>query len=235
MTVIETTDELPSVLELDHVQMRYPGPPEVLALADATFCVQPGEYVAITGPSGSGKSTLLNVLGLLARPTSGRYRLHGVDVAGLTEKSRAGARAHWVGTVFQAFHLLTDRSAVDNVMMGSLYSGHAGSHADLVQRAQRELDRVGLSHRYRATPSTLSGGEKQRVAIARALFARPHVLLCDEPTGNLDSHSASGVLDLFDELNAQGQTVVVITHAPEVATRAHRRLAVFDGVVREGP
>lgn len=221
------------LIRLDGVERRYPGPPEVVALRDATFSVAQGEYVALMGPSGAGKSTLLNVLGLLTRPSAGQYWLAGVEVASLTERQMAGVRAQWIGTVFQAFHLLTDRTAVDNVMLGALYGGHQLRRNEIRDRAYEALERVGLSHRVAAMPSTLSGGERQRVAIARALMMRPRLLLCDEPTGNLDSATAAGILDLFSDLHAQGQALVMITHALQVAARAQRTLVMNDGVVSQ--
>lgn len=224
----------PPVIELDRIEMRFPGPPEVYALRDATFSVGQGDYVAITGPSGSGKSTAMNVMGLLARPTAGTYRLRGIDVGSLPEKERAGIRGGWIGTIFQAFHLLSDRSAAQNVMMAALYSNPSGlTGKQLVERARECLDQVGLSHRFDANPATMSGGERQRVAIARAMFSRPALLLCDEPTGNLDSHATQDVLTLFDELHDQGQTVIVVTHSDQVAGRAMRRIHILDGVASE--
>jgi putative ABC transport system ATP-binding protein len=221
----------PPLIRLDHVERRYAGPPEVVALRDATFTLGPGEYLALMGPSGSGKSTLLNVLGLLTRPSSGQYSLGGVDVASLTERQIAGVRAQWIGTVFQSFHLLTDRTAEANVTLGALYGGYRLRRDEIRDRARDALERVGLSHRVEAFPSTLSGGERQRVAIARALMMRPRLLLCDEPTGNLDSATAEGILDLFGDLHAQGQAVVMITHSSQVADRAERALVMNDGVV----
>lgn len=221
------------LLRLDHVGRAYQGPPEVIALRDATFSVDQGEYLALMGPSGSGKSTLLNVLGLLTRPTRGSYFLGGLDVASLTARQVAGVRANWIGTIFQAFHLLTDRSAEENVSMGALYGGAQLRRKEVRSRARIMLERVGLSHRIDAMPSTMSGGERQRVAIARALITQPKLLLCDEPTGNLDSTTAAEILALFGELHHQGQTLVMITHSSEVAARASRRLSMADGVVSE--
>jgi putative ABC transport system ATP-binding protein len=172
---------------------------------------------------------LLNVLGLLDRPTEGRYELDGVDVGALTEPDRTALRARWIGFVFQAFHLLPYRSAVENVAMSMLYGG--------VRRRERErlateaLVRVGLGRRIHAVPATLSGGERQRVAIARALAVCPRLLLCDEPTGNLDSASSEAVLDLVSELHTDGMTVVMITHDPLAARRASRLLVMRDGVL----
>ena len=222
-----------ALISLEGIERRYPGPPEVLALRDASFAIQAGEYVAVTGPSGSGKSTLLNILGLLTRPTAGRYILNGQDVTAVSEAGAAGIRAHWIGVIFQSFHLLNDRSATTNVMMGALYGGHALSKTEIQHRAAEALDQVGLSHRAYALPSTLSGGERQRVAIARALMMRPRILLCDEPTGNLDSRTTEEILDVFSTLGDAGQTLVMITHSPDVAARAGRRLEVLDGRVKE--
>ena len=226
------TASLQPLIAMEGIERRYPGP--VFALRDATFSLHPGEYVAITGPSGAGKSTLLNILGFLTRPTAGRYLFGGRDVTELSEATAAGIRARWIGVIFQAFHLLNDRSAATNVAMGALYGGHDLTDAEIHRRADEALDRVGLSHRAHATPSTLSGGERQRVAIARALMMRPRLLLCDEPTGNLDSHTTDEILGVFRALNEAGQTLVMITHAPEVAAHAGRLLQVRDGVVREG-
>lgn len=222
-----------ALILLEGVERRYPGPPEVFALRDATFSIDAGEYVAITGPSGSGKSTLLNVLGLLTRPTAGRYVFSGQEVSTLKENNAAGIRSRWIGVIFQAFHLLNDRSAITNVAMGALYGGHDLTNAEISNRAYEALQRVGLGHRTHALPSTLSGGERQRVAIARALMMRPRLLLCDEPTGNLDSSTTEEILDVFRLLNDAGQTLVMITHSPEVASRAGRVLNVRDGVVHE--
>ncbi|MFT3887099.1 MAG: ABC transporter ATP-binding protein [Arachnia sp.] len=223
-----------ALIAMEGVERRYAGPPEVFALRDATFAVDPGEYVAITGPSGAGKSTLLNILGFLTRPTAGRYLFAGQDVTGLTEAAAAGIRARWIGVIFQAFHLLNDRSAATNVAMGALYGGHDLSDAEIRDRADEALNCVGLAHRSHAMPSTLSGGERQRVAIARALMMRPRLLLCDEPTGNLDSRTTGEILGVFRQLNDAGQTLVMITHSSEVAAAAGRTLQVRDGVVREG-
>jgi putative ABC transport system ATP-binding protein len=217
------------VVVLEQAGLTYPGPPPVPALRPSDLTIWPGELVALTGPSGSGKSTLLNLLGLLDRPTTGVYRLDGVDVTGLSEAQRAGIRAQRIGFVFQAFHLLAHRSAVDNVALGLLYRG--ARRQQRVAVAVEALERVGLSHRRHALPTTLSGGERQRVAIARALVGRPRLLLCDEPTGNLDSTTAAGVLDLIGDLHRDGMTVLLITHDPAVAARAGRSIRIRDGQV----
>jgi putative ABC transport system ATP-binding protein len=190
-----------------------------------------GDYVAITGPSGSGKSTLLNIAGLLDRPSSGTYFLDGVDTCMLSDRALAALRGHCIGFVFQAYHLLPHRSAAENVMIGMLY-GRVNRKVRH-QLAMAALDLVGLTDRAGALPTQLSGGERQRVAIARAVVNRPPLLLCDEPTGNLDSASASVVLELMEGLWRSGFTIVVITHDTQVARRARRALSVRDGVVVE--
>jgi putative ABC transport system ATP-binding protein len=220
-----------AVVELRAAALTYPGPPPVPALRPTDLTVAAGEYVAVVGPSGSGKSTLLNVLGLLDRPTQGSYLLDGHDVGALAEADRTALRARRVGFVFQAFHLLPYRTVAENVAMAGLYAQRdrrARSRA-----AIEALERVGLSHRLHARAATLSGGERQRVAIARAITAEPSLLLCDEPTGNLDSVTGAGILDLFDELNRAGITIVVITHDPLIVPRAGRTFAIRDGVVEE--
>ncbi len=205
------------------------GPAEVHALRDATLQVHQGDYVSVEGPSGSGKSTLLNVMALLDRHTSGDYRFDGVGVGDLTEAQRNGVRAHRIGFVFQSFHLLAHRDVTDNVMLSMIYNRVRKPRRR--RRALAALDRVGLSHRVDFRPTLLSGGERQRVAIARAIAHRPDVLMCDEPTGNLDSSTGESILDLFDELRADGLTLVVVTHDPDVGARADRTIRVRDGVV----
>jgi len=214
------------------VARTYPGPPPVAALRPTDLRIDRGDYVALTGRSGSGKSTVVNVLGLIDRPTAGTYRLDGRDTRAMTESARTTLRAHRIGLVFQAFHLLPHRSAVDNVALGLLYQGVPTRHR--LAQARSALLRVGLGHRLTAPPQRLSGGERQRVAIARALVAEPDLLLCDEPTGNLDSVTAGAVLDLLEELPGDGLTVVVITHDPTVAARAARHLSIVDGQVAGG-
>ena len=193
--------------------------------------IWPGEWVAIVGPSGSGKSTLLNVLGLLDRHTAGTYRLEGVDVEELDDLSRAGLRGRRIGFIFQSFHLLSYRTVLENVMLAELYVGASRRGRRL--RAMAALERVGLSDRAEFLPTRLSGGQQQRAAIARALMGQPSLLLCDEPTGNLDSQNAESVLDLFDQLSQESLTLAVITHDDNVAGRAHRRVRIIDGVLRE--
>lgn len=219
------------IVRLDGVGLTYPGPPPVPALRPTDLVIEQGEYVAVVGPSGSGKSTLLNVLGLLDRPTTGRYELDGWDTGSLSDADRTALRGRHIGFVFQAFHLLPYRSALENVALAQLYAGTPRRARE--EAAVDALNRVGLGHRLHAAPTTLSGGERQRVAIARALAANPRLLLCDEPTGNLDSATAEEVLALFDRLHAEGQTIVLVTHDPTVAARAHRRLHLVDGTVSE--
>jgi putative ABC transport system ATP-binding protein len=190
-----------------------------------------GEHVAITGPSGSGKSTLLNLLGLLDRPTEGCLKIDGIDLGRASERDRAAVRARHIGFVFQSFHLLPHRSAVENVMLAQVY-------ADMPRRrrygeAMSALRGVGLARRAHALPTELSGGERQRVAIARALVNRPSLLLCDEPTGNLDSAATKELTDLLSALHGQGTTLLVITHNPVVAARAQRQIRIRDGRLSE--
>ncbi|WP_046767965.1 ABC transporter ATP-binding protein [Jiangella alkaliphila] len=207
----------------------YPGPPRVEAVRDVDLTIASGEYLSIIGPSGSGKSTLLHLLGLLDRPSHGVYRLDGVDVSTLSERRRTRVRGERIGFVFQAFHLLPHRSVLENVELAMIYL--RVPRRDRTARATATLERVGLGHRLDFDPITLSGGERQRVAIARALVAQPSLLLADEPTGNLDSGNAASVLDLFDELHAEGLTLAVITHDDGVSARAQRRVRIVDGTV----
>ncbi|MFD9895651.1 ABC transporter ATP-binding protein [Amycolatopsis sp. NPDC059027] len=223
--------EVPPVIALRGVHRVYPGTPPVHALRATDLTVRAGEYVAVVGPSGSGKSTLLNLLGMLDTPTGGVYALNGVDVAGLPDADRTTVRGSTVGFVFQAFHLLPHRTATENVELAMLYNRTPRRLRRT--RAHEALERVGLGARRDALPTTMSGGERQRVAIARALVNRPSLLLCDEPTGNLDSGTTSAVLDLFGGLHEAGLTMVVITHDPVVAARAGRVLEISDGTMRE--
>ncbi|WTV69516.1 ABC transporter ATP-binding protein [Streptomyces sp. NBC_00029] len=215
------------VIELRGAGLTYPGPPPVEALRPCDLTVRRGEFITVVGPSGSGKSTFLNVAGLLDSPTSGRYLLDGIDTGALPDRERTALRGRRIGFVFQSFHLLPHRSALENVTLAMLYTGTP--RAQRLVRAREALDQVGLGHRAGAVPGRLSGGERQRVAIARALVGRPSLLLCDEPTGNLDSVNAASVLTLLDELHGAGMTVLVITHDPQVARRGHRTLTIRDG------
>jgi putative ABC transport system ATP-binding protein len=219
------------VIELRGLTRTYPGPPPVPALRSADLVIEQGDYVAVTGPSGSGKSTLLHLLGLLDVPTGGSYLLDGLDTSALDDKDRSALRGRRIGFVFQAFHLLPYRSALENVQLAELYNSTPRS--DRLGAAVGALDAVGLGHRMDALPTTLSGGECQRVAIARALVNRPSLLLCDEPTGNLDSRNAAALMELLDQLNAEGFTIVIITHDARVAGHASRTIAISDGVLSE--
>jgi putative ABC transport system ATP-binding protein len=225
------TDDQPPVVRLEGVSRRFAGPPAVLAVRDVDLTIGAGEYVSIVGPSGSGKSTLLHLLGLLDRPTEGRYHLDGIDTAALDDRERARERGGRIGFVFQSFHLLPHRTVLENVMLALLYTD---VRRDVRRhRAVAAIERVGLAHRLTASPRTLSGGERQRVAIARALVAGPSLLLADEPTGNLDSATSRTILDLFDALHGEGRTLAVITHDDAVSSRARRRVRIADGRLQE--
>ncbi|MGV9303690.1 ABC transporter ATP-binding protein [Nonomuraea sp. NPDC003727] len=223
------------VIALNAVGKEFPADPPVRALSGVSLDVHRTDYVAIIGPSGSGKSTLLNVLGLLDRPSSGSYRLDGIETTELPDGERTRLRGSRIGFVFQSFHLLPHRSVAENVMLAEVYRSGAARRGrkDRRARALAALERVGLSHRVDFLPDRLSGGERQRAAIARALMGGPSLLLCDEPTGNLDSRNTEAVLDLFDDLRDQGLTIVVITHENEVSDRAKRRVRITDGVLVE--
>lgn len=219
------------LIELRGLARTYPGPPPVPALRPAELLIEAGDYVAVTGPSGSGKSTLLHLLGLLDSPTGGSYLLDGLDTSALNDRDRSALRGRRIGVVFQAFHLLPYRTALENVLLAELYN--QTPRGTRLQAAAGALAAVGMGHRLDALPTTLSGGECQRVAIARALVNRPSLMLCDEPTGNLDSRNAAAVMDLLDQLNADGYTIVVITHDPRVAAHARRTITISDGVLSE--
>ncbi|MFE2327483.1 ABC transporter ATP-binding protein [Streptomyces sp. NPDC059385] len=217
------------MIELRGTGLVYPGPPPVEALKPCDLTVRRGEFVTVVGPSGSGKSTFLNIVGLLDAPTTGTYLLDGLDTGSLGDADRTSLRGRRIGFVFQSFHLLPLRSSLENVVLAMVYAGV--SRSERRARALDALHRVGLAHRVDAVPARLSGGERQRVAIARALVGRPSLLLCDEPTGNLDTHNAQTVLALLDELNADGMTVVVITHDPQTAGHGSRTVTIRDGVL----
>jgi putative ABC transport system ATP-binding protein len=221
----------PALIELVDVSRTFDSSPPVRALRQVNLRVERGEYVGVVGPSGSGKSTFLNVVGLLDRPTGGTYMLDGDDASGLSDRERAGLRARRIGFIFQSFHLLPQRSALENVMFGALYQGV--SRRRRRQRALDALDRVGVADRASFRPSRLSGGERQRVAIARALSADPSLLLCDEPTGNLDTVNTAAILGVFDGLLADGLTILMITHDLDVARHTHRRVSIVDGRLTE--
>jgi putative ABC transport system ATP-binding protein len=217
-----------TVIELDAVTRDHGSPP-VRAVDSVSLTVKRGELVAIVGPSGSGKSSLLNLIGTLDRPTSGRAKISGEDVALLSDEALSALRAHRIGFVFQQFHLSEGVTAIDNVADGLVYLG-----VPLRERRRRAavaLERVGLGHRLTHRPNQMSGGERQRVAIARAVVGDPPLLLADEPTGNLDQQSGTSVVELLHELNLGGTTIVVITHDVELAERLPRRVTIRDGRV----
>ncbi|MEP6955105.1 MAG: ABC transporter ATP-binding protein [Solirubrobacteraceae bacterium] len=201
----------------------------VEALRGIDLVVEPGEFLAIMGPSGSGKSTLLSILGCLERPTDGSYLLAGEEVAAFDERKAARVRRERIGFVFQSFNLLLRSTAAQNVELPLLYAGVGRQERH--ERAREALDAVGLGDRAAHLPSQLSGGQQQRVAVARAMVTRPDVVLADEPTGNLDSHSQEEVLDLLGGVHAQGATIVMVTHSRDVAERGTRIVHVLDGVI----
>ena len=208
------------------------GDQTVHALDQVDLTIESGEFISIMGPSGSGKSTLLNILGLLDRPTQGSYRLNGADVSRLDDNSLAEQRQKNIGFVFQAFHLIPRLNALENVELPLLLAGASVSKRR--EQARRVLDSMGLGSRLDHRPDQLSGGERQRVAIGRAIVMNPKVVLADEPTGNLDSHSSKEVIDILHKLNRNGLSLLVVTHDPEIGGQAHRRLAMRDGrIIRD--
>jgi putative ABC transport system ATP-binding protein len=205
------------------------GEETVHALQDVTLEIQDGEYVSLMGPSGSGKSTLLNVIGCLDRPSRGTYMLDGKDVTGLSENELALIRRHRIGFVFQFFHLVSRLDAAGNVELPMMFAGI--DRGERKERVDKALASVSLLHRKNHRPAQLSGGERQRVAIARAVVMSPSILLADEPTGNLDSHSGSEIVELIERMNSEGLTVVVVTHDPTIGKRARRRVLMHDGLI----
>jgi putative ABC transport system ATP-binding protein len=220
------------MIELHGIVKRYVlGDETVLALAGVDLFVGRNEYVALTGPSGSGKSTLMNIIGCLDSPSEGRYVLNGRDTSSLSEDELAAVRNREIGFVFQSFHLLPRQSALQNVMQPLVY--RRMPPAERRERAAEALRKVGLGDRLDHRPNQLSGGQRQRVAVARALVGEPSILLADEPTGNLDSRTSAEIMALFDALHAQGQTVVVVTHEPDIAAHCRRTIRVLDGRIVE--
>lgn len=220
------------ILKLEHIYKDYiQGKMTVPVLKDVSLYVEEGEYVAIMGPSGSGKSTLMNIIGCLDLPTSGSYELAGSDVLSLNENKLADLRLGTIGFVFQNFQLLPRMSALENVALPLVYAGARKKVRR--ERAREALVRVGLEDRTAFNPTQLSGGQKQRVAIARAMVNKPKILLADEPTGALDSKSSAQVMELFQTLNEEGVTVVMITHDPGIAHHAKRIVDIFDGEISE--
>jgi len=220
----------PDVVTLEAVRKAYRLADQPFwALKGVSFRVPRGEMMALMGPSGSGKTTLMNIIGLLDSPTDGRYRLNGDDVSHLSEFERAVLRNETIGFVFQAFHLLPKLTALENVETPLTYGGY-GRRARR-QRAMEMLERVGLADKASSVPSTLSGGQRQRVAVARALATSPALLLADEPTGNLDTRTGNEILELFHDLNAEGATIIIVTHEAEIAEQTSRTVHVRDGLV----
>jgi putative ABC transport system ATP-binding protein len=228
---IATTAELQPVIRVEDVHKYYSlGETKVHALRGINLEIAAGDFVAIMGASGSGKSTFMNLLGCLDTPTSGHYCLEGVDVAQLDKKALASIRNGKLGFVFQGFNLLSRTTALENVELPTLYA-HLEKN-DRLQRAKRALEMVGLGERMEHFPSQLSGGQQQRVAIARALVNQPSILLADEPTGNLDSRTSVEIMQIFQDLNDQGLTVVLVTHEPDIAHYAKRTIVFRDGKIR---
>ena len=205
------------------------GEEQVTALRDIDLTISSGEYLSIMGPSGSGKSTLLNVIGLLDRPDSGSYHLEGEDMTTLGDAQQAALRRHKIGFVFQFFHLVPRLSAAENIELPMMLAGLAGSVRK--DRVNRMLQAFGLADRAKHRPDQLSGGQRQRVAIARATIMQPHILLADEPTGNLDRVSGQEVINIIEALNQKGLTLIMVTHDPELGKRARRRIRMVDGLI----
>ena len=221
------------ILNLQNIYKDYQQEKLVVpVLKDVSLTVEEGEYVAIMGPSGSGKTTLMNIIGCLDRPTSGTYELAGENVLKLKDREHTELRLKSIGFFFQSFQLMPRESAVENVALPLSYAGVRKKERRI--RATKALERVGLGDRVNFRPTQLSGGQKQRVAIARAMVNHPKILLADEPTGALDSKSGEQIMELFDSLNEEGVTIVMITHDPRIAAKAKRIVRIIDGEIYEG-
>jgi putative ABC transport system ATP-binding protein len=230
--LITTTERATAMLQMQAVTKVYRTElVETHALRSLDLHVRDGEFVAVTGPSGSGKTTFLNIAGLLEEFTGGTYTLDGVDVRGLSDDARSKLRNQKIGFIFQSFNLIPDLNLFDNVDVPLRYRGF--NAAERRQRIERALSQVGLGSRMKHYPAELSGGQQQRAAIARALAGTPRLLLADEPTGNLDSQMARGVMELLEEINAAGTTIVMVTHDPELAARAQRNVHIVDGMATD--
>ena len=220
------------MIELSHISKLYKlGGVEYPALDDVSLTIAQNEFLALTGASGSGKSTMMNILGCLDTPTSGSYSLDGEQVAGLDDEQLASVRNRKIGFVFQNFYLMPRMTALDNVAQPLIYRGIGP--AARREHARKALERVGLGDRTGHRPNEMSGGQRQRVAVARALVGQPELLLADEPTGNLDSRTATEIMNLFAQLHADGQTVVVVTHDPGIAAKCRRIVRLHDGQIAE--
>ena len=216
------------MIALQHISKVYEvGGQPIYALRDTSEIIQSGEYVAIVEPSGSGKSTLLNVIGCLLRPSEGAYLFNGEDVSQLDDRALSHVRQHQIGFIFQSFHLVPRLTALGNVSLPMVFAGIPSSERQI--RAREALEAVGLSDRAHHRPNQLSVGQRQRVVIARAIIMNPSLLLADEPTGNLDTHSGQQIMELLESLNAKGLTMLVVTHDPKVARRANRVIVLADG------
>jgi putative ABC transport system ATP-binding protein len=218
------------VISLNHIRREFQvGDEQVLALRDVNLTINSGEYVSIMGPSGSGKSSLLNIIGLLDRPDKGTYLLEGENMTGLGDRQQAELRRHKIGFVFQFFHLVPRMSAAENIELPMMLSGLESRERK--SRVNRALDAFGIANRANHRPDQLSGGQRQRVAIARATVMQPHILLADEPTGNLDRVSGQEVIDILEGLNKDKITLIMVTHDPEIGSRAARQIHMIDGQI----